>query len=503
MNRVTWVWILFAIMIVIFLGIGVWAQRRVKNEDDYATARNSYSWWIISLVLCATYCSGATFMGSTGLMYSFGFPVIWYCVLNTYGGYLGCAYLGKLGAATNNTNTRTLPELLGVRFNSSAVRVLGALISLFYLFSIGSQVSAGGTVFNVLLGIDYKLGVILTTAIVLAYLVVGGAHSNIMTAAVQCCIMIITAVICIVFMLNFDIEGGISGLSQRLTAIDPNMGGNSLFNPANQLYLNGLTVAMVFFSHFTVMAQPNYTMKFGALKKRQDMWKTVILSGVIGIICALGPSLTGLIARDVLPDLPLADMALVTLLVGRVPDFVYAFIVVGILCAILSTGSGLYLAIAQSISNDIYRCTLAPKMGHTPEQTERNVKWITRVFIIVFAVIAALIVFEPPPYLTLLLWVGSGGLTCTLNGALVLGLVWRGVSTKAVLTTMSICLVVYLYLITFGGWNTMVAAGMLFICNLVGTTILSLVFKDRVSDRYLYEHGLFRNKIKLTAEELK
>jgi len=444
----------------------------------------------------ATYCSGATFMGSTGLFYSFGFPVLWYSILNTWGGYLGAAYLGKLGAATNETNTRSLAEFLGVRFNSTVVRLLCALISLFYIFSIGSQVSAGGNVFSVLLGIDYKVGVWLTTALILGYLVIGGAHSNIITAAWQCVIMVGTALFCIWFLCTFPLEGGFAGLSERLSAVNPELGANSMFNSANQQFASIFGVMMVMVGHFTVMAQPNYTMKFGALRKRTDMWKTMLLLGTMGMICALGPAMTGLIARDVLPDLPRADLAMVSLLVDRIPDPLYAFIVVGILCAILSTASGLYLAVAQSVSNDLYRCTLASRRGDSEETIEKNVKVLTRIFTIVFAIIAACVVMTPPQHLTLLLWIGSGGLICTLNGALVLGLVWRGVSTKAVIISMVICLVTYIYLIFIIGWNTMVSAGTLFCVNLVLITVLSMVFKDRVSDKYLYENGLFRNKIK-------
>ena len=51
--------------------IGVYAQKKVKNADDFAIARGSYGPFFLALAYAATTASGATFLGLPALAYIF------------------------------------------------------------------------------------------------------------------------------------------------------------------------------------------------------------------------------------------------------------------------------------------------------------------------------------------------------------------------------------------------------------------------------------------------
>ncbi len=474
-----WLWIYFALFILVLLWAGWHSSKQLKNEDDYATARESYPWWVIGFVIPATFASGATFLGSGGMAYGYGYPAFWYLLFYPMGGYLGMTFLGKLGTGINRSGARTIPEFLGIRYQSNVLRVIGALISFMLLAYIGGQVVAGGTIFEVLFGVPYKYGIWITTAIILSYIVIGGARANILTATIQSCIMLVVALMCIaVFVTAPGLEGGIAELNDKLLAQNPELSAGSVFNSANMQLATGFAVAMTLFAHVPYSLLPHFGMKWAALKDNRDMPKALIMSAIVGMVFVIGAPLPALVARATMPGLERADMALPTIFAQTLPDYVSAFLIIGIYAAIMSTASGLFVANAQAIANDIYRCSLAVKWNHDQVKAERWVKWISRVATIIVAVVATMLVITPPPYLTLFLWIGVGGLLSTSSGPVLLGLYWKRTTRTAAYVSVIGCLIVYLLLVTgaFGEpWPGMTATGLMFLVNLVVTAIVSML----------------------------
>jgi Na+/proline symporter len=72
MSLVAWSWLFLVIYIGAMLSFGWIASKRVKNADDFATARNSYGPIFLALAFAASTASGATFLGSPGLGYLYG-----------------------------------------------------------------------------------------------------------------------------------------------------------------------------------------------------------------------------------------------------------------------------------------------------------------------------------------------------------------------------------------------------------------------------------------------
>jgi len=487
-----WLWIYFGALVVIFLWVGYSSSKKNKNEDDYATARESYPWWVIGLVIPATFASGATFLGSAGMVYGYGFPAFWYLLGYPIGGYLGMTFLGRLGTGINKSGARTIPEYIGIRYNSNALRLITALISLMLFAYIGGQVVAGGTIFQGLFGIDYKIGAWISTIVILSYIVIGGARANIVTATIQAVIMLIVALTAVgIFFAAPGLEGGIGALNSKLIAIDPVLSAGTVFNPANMQLASGFAVAMTFFAHSPYSLLPHFGMKWASLRSPKEMPKALVLSGVVGIIFVVGAACPALIAKVTLPALERSDMALVILFKTYLPNYLSAFMIVGIFCAIMSTASGLFISNAQAIANDIYRCTLAQKMGHDEATAEKWVKVISRAATVLVAVIATLMVMNPPPYLTLFLWIGVGGVLSSTSGPVLLGLYWKGVTKSAVYVTVLGCFGIYLYLTLFLKWPGMTATGLMFLVSLIVTGVVSLVTKDKISEEYLTEHGFF------------
>ena len=176
----SWGWIWLALFVSIVIGLGIYGMRRTRTEEDFAVARQSYGPVILAFCLASTVASGSTYMGIPGLAYSKGFPAIWYPAtypIGIYGGLILCFRLLK--RAGDRFRSNSIPEFLGQRYDCDFLRVAFALLSLLLIYYVTAQIVAAATMFQVILGLDYQSGIVLTVAVVTLYITLGGGRMRI------------------------------------------------------------------------------------------------------------------------------------------------------------------------------------------------------------------------------------------------------------------------------------------------------------------------------------
>ena len=77
MSLTAWSWVFLFGYVGLMVGIGVYAQRRIKHADDFATARGAYGPVFLALAFAASTASGATFLGSPAMSYEWGLSTVW------------------------------------------------------------------------------------------------------------------------------------------------------------------------------------------------------------------------------------------------------------------------------------------------------------------------------------------------------------------------------------------------------------------------------------------
>ena len=236
MSLVTWSWIFLFGYMSLMVGIGVYAQRQIKHADDFATARGAYGPFFLALAFAASTASGATFLGSPAMSYEWGLSTLWMHFLYPVGVYVGILISMRLVATSGNRfGNRSIPEYLGDRYQSDTMRLLVSLISLVLFFYLAGQLVSGIVMFEIMLGLDSAWALGITTLILLIYVVLGGAHADILTDGVQGFMMLLLAVLVIVLTaLGWGIEGGFSGLVDNLAAQDEDL--VSATNPNTPLF---------------------------------------------------------------------------------------------------------------------------------------------------------------------------------------------------------------------------------------------------------------------------
>lgn len=170
MSLVAWSWLFLVIFVGVMLCFGEIAQRRIKPADDFATPRNSYGPFFLTLAFAATTVSGGTFIGSTGLAYKFGTAALWGGFLYSAGVYFGVFISMRLIATSGNRfENRSILEYLDDRYQSDGIRVLVAVFSVVLFFYLAGQLVSGIVMFETMLGLSPTWALGITTLVLMFY----------------------------------------------------------------------------------------------------------------------------------------------------------------------------------------------------------------------------------------------------------------------------------------------------------------------------------------------
>ena len=284
MDLMEWSWIFLGLYIALMVGIGLYAQRKIKHADDFATARGAYGPFFLALAFAASTASGATFLGSPALSYEWGLAANWGNFLYPIGVYVGILISMRLIATSGNRfGNRSIPEYLGDRYQSEFMRLAVSLLSLVLFFYLAGQLVSGVVMFEIMLGLNAEWALGITTLVLLFYVVLGGAHADILTDGFQGALMLVLAVLVIVLtLMGYGIEGGLSGLVDNLEAQDPNLA--TPLNPSTPLYHSWWSIFVIAFAHMPLGLLPHLGNKLWALDASRDRFQFVKLAALFGLM---------------------------------------------------------------------------------------------------------------------------------------------------------------------------------------------------------------------------
>lgn len=407
------------------LGLAMLAYKKTTTMADFAIAGAKMGPVTLGLAFAATFFSAATFVGYTGWAYQWGLSTLWIFLTLILASPMGLILVAKRARAMNiKQGSLSLPDWLGDRYGSDFVRVAVALITLFNLFYIAAQFSAGALVFNQLLEVPYTLGLIIIAAIVVGYTYTGGSFADIYTDAFQAVLMLVMGML--VFVSGFWVfDAGPTAVMETVTAAlrdrDPSL--VEPINPDSGVFYSAGAIVGAFVIQFAFAAQPQLFNKVLALEKPQDMAKMIAVY-VGAAVCFLVVIFGGLYAAATVPDLESADSAIFEYALVAFPTVVVAFLGVVVLAAAMSTSDGIFVVISTSIANDIYAKFLVPRgwVKTAPGDVDATALRISRVVTVLVGVVATLLVIEPPAFIGTFIWIGISGVAAGTLGPLLVGL---------------------------------------------------------------------------------
>jgi SSS family transporter len=433
--------------------IGVWASRKIQTMSDYVVAGRSLGFWVFTMLMIGSVCSGMSLLGVSGLGFRFAWPTIWEQIAVPLSIAFCIIFFGvKMHTVAKKSGYLTVQDYLAHRYESEKeLRGLSALsgivVSLIYL---AGQYTAISIVLMWLFGLPHWLALLIGAAIVTVYTVIGGLYAVAWTTLVQGLMLIIGVVIMAPIVIMA--AGGFTHINEVMAAANPTnvdpwvTGATALFTPE---YI----VSFVLLLTIGLACAPHVINNILAVKDvKYFKWTPLIAFVTYGIVMFLlkFAGFAGFVlVREgmiTLPKVPNAsDFIFVYGVQYALPSmFLWGIFAVIVLAAVMSTTDRLMLTIGTYFSWDIYKKILRPGAA------DKQVLLVSQVSVIAAGAFTLLLALNPPDMLVWLIWAGIGIMFATFSVPLLAGLYWRGATRYGALASMSLGLISSLI---FGGFS--------------------------------------------------
>ncbi|WOF16584.1 sodium:solute symporter family protein [Methanoplanus sp. FWC-SCC4] len=433
---------IIAIYALALIYIGSWASKKVHNTEDYILAGRSLGFWVFTILMVASVCSGMTLVGVSGFGYTSGWPGIWEQLAVPLAASFAIIVLGvKLHYIGRKSGYMTVEDYFAHRFESpKAVRgvsaVAGIVVSLIYLVG---QYTAISIVLVWLFDIDHRLALIISAIIITVYTVIGGLYAVSWTTLIQGGILII-GVLLMAPIVIFA-AGGLTHINEVMATIDPNM--VQPFYPTAYAPYAFCTPEFLFsfvvFLTIGLACAPHVVNNVLAAKEDKFFkWSPLIAFGIYLVVMLL-VKFSGFAVRVLVEEgklvLPTAvnaqDFAFMYGVEYAAPNmFVWALFAVIVLAAVMSTTDRLMLTIGTMFSWDIYKNLLKP------DASDRQVLRLSQICVVISAVVSLILALNPPEMLAFLIWMGIGVMLSTFAVPFIAGLYWRRATKQGAIASM-------------------------------------------------------------------
>jgi cation/acetate symporter len=339
------------------LAIGTWGLRFSRTTSDFFVASRTVRPRLNASAIGGEYLSAASFLGVAGLILTFGAEMLWYPVGWT-AGYLVLMVL--VAAPLRRSGAYTLPDFAEARLGSTAVRRLCSLlvVGIGWLYLLPQFLGAGVTLRSTI-GAPEWLGPVVVALVVLAGVSSGGMRSITFVQAFQYWLKLTALLLPAMVLLMIWLGDGAPDPTAVAASTPPADSWSLPIAPggAQGLYV---TYSLIIATFLGTMGLPHVVVRFytnpdGRAARRT----TLVVLGLLGLFYLL-PPVYGVLGRIYAPEL--ADnggrealvLELPRLMVdGVLGDVLTGFVTAGAFAAFLSTSSGLSIAVAGVISQDV------------------------------------------------------------------------------------------------------------------------------------------------------
>lgn len=501
MDVQNWTYILVGITFAIYIGIAIWS--RASSTKEFYVAGGGVSPWANGMATAADWMSAASFISMAGIISFSGYDGAVY-LMGWTGGYVLLAlllapYLRKFGKFT-------VPDFIGDRYYSNSARIVAVFCALLVSFTyVAGQMRGVGIVFSRFLEVDITTGVIIGMLIVLFYAVLGGMKGITYTQVAQYCVLIFAFMVPAIFIsiqmtgnpipqLGFGSElndGSGVFLLDKLDGLSTELG-FSAYTEGNKSSIDVFAITLALM--VGTAGLPHVIVRFFTVKRVKDARKSAgIALFLIVILYSTAPAVA-VFARtnmiETLSNKPYADvppwfkkwettgliaftdknndgliqyladedknelvvdrdiMVLANPEIAKLPNWVIALVAAGALAAALSTAAGLLLVISASVSHDLIKKVINPKISEKSELRAARLSAVAAVCV------AGYFGINPPGFVAAVVALAFGLAAASFFPAIILGIFYKRMNKEGAISGMLVGIIVMLlYMMKYKlGW---------------------------------------------------
>ncbi len=497
-----WIWIAVGTSFSLYILIAFWS--RASSTNEFYVAGGGVNPIANGMATAADWMSAASFISMAGIISFSGYDGSVY-LMGWTGGYVLLALL--IAPYLRKFEKFTVPDFIGERYYSNTARGVAVFCALIVSFTyISGQMRGVGVVFSRYLEVDITTGVLIGMGIVLFYAVLGGMKGITYTQVAQYCVLIFAFMVPAIYI-SFITTGNII---PQLGFSDSGPDGVFLLDKLDGLhkelgfheYTSGSKSTIdIFFITLALMVGtaglPHVIVRFFTVKKVSDARKSAGWALLfIAVLYTTAPAIavfsrtnlietvsnkdykdmpewfnkwenTGLLEFDDKNldgkiqyvdnekinelDVDADIMVLANPEIANLPNWVIALLAAGALAAALSTAAGLLLVISSSVSHDLLKGIIRPKISEKEELISARISAFLAVCL------AGYFGINPPGFVAATVALAFGLAAASFFPALLLGIFYKRMNKEGAIFGMIAGITLMLFYMTkfkfgwFGG----------------------------------------------------
>lgn len=384
-----------AISFVVYLGIGFFISRKVKNANDFFVAGRNAPVLLVVGSMIASYVSTGMFMGDAGEYYSGIFsPMTILATMQVVGYIIGAVFFGRY---LRRSEVTTIPEFFGKRFCSEKVKNLATVTSLItmivYLLSVMQGV---GTLMHVVTGLDYKLCIVLAVVVFALVSILSGSRGVLITDTLMFGIFT-AALVVSVFVITGKVGGWNSAVEQLknfevkdLLSWSGNL--DYMYPTGLENVIWGIVYGIVWLS--VCMVGPWQSSRYLMAKNEHTVLRSSLFSAFGIFMLQLLVGMAAVTVNLYHPEMESASHVLIWASMNVLPTFLGVLLLTGVLAAGISSATTFLSLIGTSVANDI-------------KWKKGNTVFIGRVAMLVVSIVVLLLAVLNPPQIFWIMFFGG------------------------------------------------------------------------------------------------
>ncbi len=420
--------IIYTIVIFLYIGIllliGIFSGKKTKDVSDFYIGGRNIGPWVTSLSYVAAYFSSVVIIGGGGFGWKYGLSTLWIGAINVFLGTTICwIVLGpRMRKMTHDLNAITIPDFLKKRYDSNFVLIFSSVIIAIFLIVYNISMLKGmGHIFEVLIGIPYIYGLLISSLIILFYVSFGGYIAVVWTSFLQAWIMGLGLIILTIFTLK-----NVGGLSNGVYSLSQ-MNKGFVETPGVWGWQGLISYALIV--SFGVWGMPQLLVRFYSIKKL-SFFKIGTPIAAMGTCLALLPYFNGALSRVLFTELKSADYAIPMLVKNVLNPFGASIFLAAVLAAGMSTFSSVLIIITGSVVKDFLREGLNLKFE------EKRLVFISKITTTIVGLISIILAIKPPALILTLTAFSWTIISSTTLWPVLFGLYSRWVTKISVISSM-------------------------------------------------------------------
>ena len=345
--------------VIVYLGTGWYAGRKVRHLDDYFVAGRNAPTLLILGTLIASFMSTNGFIGEAGMSYRGHGPlIIIMTAVNCLGYVVGALFFGRY---LRRSQALTVPAFFGARFQSRRIQSLAGLSIVVGLSGYLLAVTWGvAMVVTQLTDLSEPIAIILVWGSYTLFTLYSGSKGVILTDTLMFILFTSVAIVALSFLVSAN--GGWFASIEALAVFETKpdviawhgvVGPETSWDTPGQALLWALILGVAW--GFVVAVSPWQSSRYLMARSEHVVIRSACGAAITMLLLYLVTTFCATIVNLSDPNIDPAESVIIWAAMNEVPTIVGALLVCGILAAGLSSASTFLSLVGFSVSNDILK----------------------------------------------------------------------------------------------------------------------------------------------------